>query len=123
MFQGMPSGRGLNKNQWLVLGVGAMIAMIATFFIMYMVSMPYVGHAVLVLLLFCGVVALGAMYVGSLMWVYHDAKQRGRSPEIVLILVALCAWPLSVLFWRLARPEVEIGGVKIVLPKKTDRMQ
>lgn len=113
----------MNKWQWIVLASGIILVVAAIGVIMYVVAIPFFGQAVLALLLACGLAALGAMYVGSLMWVYTDAKQRGRSPEVVMILVAVCAWPLSVLLWRLSRPELEIGGVKIIESKKAYRMQ
>ncbi len=113
----------MNKWQWIVLVTGFVLVVGAIYLIMYVLSIPIFGQAVLAVLLASGLAALGAMYVGSLMWVYTDAKQRGRSPEVVMILVAVCAWPLSVLLWRLSRPELEIGGVKIIEPKKAYRMQ
>jgi hypothetical protein len=41
--------------------------------------------------------------VGSLIWVFSDARLRGKSPENVTSMVALC-WPVGLLLWLIFRP-------------------
>ena len=61
------------------------------------------GAAVLIL---TGVAAV--LWVGSLIWVYRDAKKRGLNGTISLLVTALVgftAWPLTVIGWVILRPK------------------
>ena len=49
--------------------------------------------------------AVGVLYVGSLVWVYRDAEGRGKNGALVTVLVAVAAWPLGLLVWMLVRPK------------------
>lgn len=44
------------------------------------------------------------LLIWSLVWVYGDARKRGRSGGLIAFLVFLCSWPISLLFWMAARP-------------------
>ncbi len=69
-----------------------------------------IGESILVLLgLVCLLVLLG-LYVYSLVWVYRDAKKRGKPGLVVVLLVALLSWPLSLLLWWLVRGDTKEGG-------------
>lgn len=51
------------------------------------------------------VLAVGAIYFWSGAWAYNDARNRGKPPMIVALLVLLIAWPISLLVWIALRPE------------------
>ena len=53
---------------------------------------------------FLGLICLGLL-IWSLVWVYGDARERGRSGGLITFLVFLCSWPISLLFWMAARPD------------------
>lgn len=60
------------------------------------------GIAVIILF---GLAAL--LWIGSLIWVYRDAKKRGLSGVASLLVTALVgftAWPLTVIGWIILRP-------------------
>ena len=62
--------------------------------------------ASLVVLILLGLAAL--LWIGSLIWVYNDAKKRGLSQVISLLITALVgftAWPLTVVGWIILRPK------------------
>lgn len=64
------------------------------------------GVAVLILL---GVAAI--LWIGSLIWVYRDAKKRGLSGTMSLLVTALVgftAWPLTVVGWVILRPNQKV---------------
>ena len=44
-------------------------------------------------------------YFWSGVWVYCDAKRRGKPPLLVCLLVLLFCWPVSLLIWIALRPE------------------
>jgi hypothetical protein len=44
------------------------------------------------------------LYVGSLVWMFHDARDRGTMGWLVVVLLVL-SWPLSLVFWLFYRPE------------------
>jgi len=46
-----------------------------------------------------------ASWVLSMMWVAQDARQRGSNSYLVAFLVAVVAWPLSLIVWILIRPK------------------
>lgn len=103
----------MNKQQWLALGIGFVVAMLITISILCLFCIPYLGNVVLALFGTCAAVAIGAMYIGSLIWVYRDAKHRDRPPEMVTVMVALCVWPLGLLVWYKVRPpELALGEYK-----------
>jgi hypothetical protein len=63
-------------------------------------------------LLFC--LSLLALYPGSIIWAYWDAKSRGKPGWALALLVALSpffalvGWPLSLLAWVVFRPEKKV---------------
>lgn len=46
-----------------------------------------------------------AVYVGTIIWGYQDAEERGKSGCLVALLIALLSWPLSILLWIVFRPD------------------
>lgn len=108
----------MNRWQVLVLLLGLLVSVGATYLLIWIIPIPILGDAFLGLILVSGVAAIGGIYVGSLMWVYEDAKRRALRPDMVMLLVAFCGWPLSLLLWRCIRPEMEMGGVKVVDQKR-----
>ena len=60
----------------------------------------------LVAFLVCGVLYL---LVRSLIWAYRDAEARGKPGWMVALLLLLCKWPISLLFWVVLRPPVSAG--------------
>ena len=45
------------------------------------------------------------LYIWSLVWVYSDAKKRGKPAGLVTLVVALLKWPISILLWLIIRPD------------------
>ena len=45
------------------------------------------------------------LYVASIVWGYRDATDRGSNGVLVAILIALAAWPLSLVIWWFIRPK------------------
>jgi hypothetical protein len=51
------------------------------------------------------VLTVFAVYLWSGAWVYKDARNRGKPPMLVALLVLFVAWPISLLVWIALRPE------------------
>jgi len=51
-------------------------------------------------------VLLGLL-IWSLIWVYGDAKKRGKPGWAVVLLVLLLEWPISLLLWIVFRPDLK----------------
>ena len=47
---------------------------------------------------------IAVVYVGSIVWVYRDAKAQGRPGWVMAALVALFFWPISLAVWVFSRP-------------------
>lgn len=47
------------------------------------------------------------LLIWSLVWVYNDAKMRGKPGWLIVLLVLLLDWPISLLVWLAFRPEVK----------------
>ena len=52
----------------------------------------------------------GVLYILSIIWAYRDAERRGKEGILVALLVALVAWPLSLLIWVVVRPDRQLGA-------------
>ena len=52
-----------------------------------------------------GCILLMMVYVGSLAWVFRDARRRGHHPWMAVMFVMVAAWPLSLSVWILIRSE------------------
>ena len=46
-------------------------------------------------------------FIGSLVWVYRDAKKRNKNGLIALLFILLTGWPASFLWWFWLRPPLE----------------
>lgn len=66
----------------------------------------------LLLFLVFSVLLLLAAFASSVAWVWRDANRRGQPGFIVAVLVAFLFWPLSLIVWLLARPDVQGGTVQ-----------
>jgi len=62
-------------------------------------------HAIRFLLLLPLIIFGLILLVVSLVWVYRDAEQRGKSGILVALMVLLLNWPISLLVWLVFRPE------------------
>ena len=51
------------------------------------------------------ILAVLALLVWSLIWVYQDAEKRGKPGWLVLLMVLFLNWPVSLLVWAVFRPE------------------
>ncbi len=45
-----------------------------------------------------------AAYGWSLLWIYIDAKRRGKDGLLVALVVGLLAWPVGLIIWLMSRP-------------------
>ncbi|MCP5530351.1 MAG: hypothetical protein H7A44_07900 [Opitutaceae bacterium] len=50
------------------------------------------------------------LFVISIIWIFFDARKRGKSGLLVALLAALIAWPLSLLIWIALRPAKVASG-------------
>lgn len=57
------------------------------------------GALALLLYLFVFVI-----YVGSVIWAFAEAQNRGKSGCLVALLVLLLVWPVGLIIWLLIRP-------------------
>ena len=48
---------------------------------------------------------VGILYIASIIWAYRDAERRGKEGILVALLVALVAWPFSLVIWLVIRPD------------------
>ncbi len=58
----------------------------------------------LLILLLLFLLFLG-LFIWSLIWLYKDAENRGKSGCLVIFLVLMCSWPVSILLWIVSRPD------------------
>jgi hypothetical protein len=58
---------------------------------------------------------MSCVFLGSLGWVYRDAKARGKPGFAAALLVAVAGWPLSLLAWYVFRPEKKINQRSAIL--------
>jgi hypothetical protein len=50
-------------------------------------------------------IAIVLVYVGSIVWAYHDAERRGKSGCLVALLVIFLTWPVGWIIWLIFRPD------------------
>ena len=48
------------------------------------------------------------IYVASLIWVWQDARQRGKSSLVTVVFILLTGWPASFIWWFWLRPPLKI---------------
>ena len=51
-------------------------------------------------------VAATVLVIANGVWAFRDARRRGRSGILIGLLV-FCTFPLGVILWLLARPDIE----------------
>lgn len=61
---------------------------------------------ILVIVAIVAFLTMFGLYVWSLIWLYADAQKRGNIGCLMVILVAIFAWPLGLLVWLFARPAI-----------------
>ncbi len=59
-------------------------------------------------LIFVAILIGPIAFVVSLVWAYRDAERRGSNGVLVCVLVAVAAWPLSLIVWLLIRSDERI---------------
>ncbi len=52
-----------------------------------------------------GGLLLLVLYVGSIIWAYSDAEERGKSGCLVALLVIFLTWPVGLIAWLVFRPD------------------
>jgi hypothetical protein len=50
------------------------------------------------------VLFIAIVYVTSLVWVWQDARQRGKSSLVTVLFILLTGWPASFIWWFWLRP-------------------
>lgn len=65
------------------------------------------NELVLVLIILPLIFTILGLLIWSLVWVYGDAKRRGKPGWAVVLLVLFLEWPISLLVWLVFRPEVK----------------
>jgi hypothetical protein len=63
------------------------------------INLPYL------ILMLCVGLPLLILYIGSIIWAYGDAEERGKSGCLVALLVFLATWPVGLIIWLLIRPQ------------------
>jgi hypothetical protein len=91
---------------------------LATFLALTLVLLAVLLRIVLPLVLLLGLIFVGlsiiALYPGSIIWAYRDAKARGKPAWALALFVAISpflafiGWPLSLLAWVVFRPEKKL---------------
>ncbi len=108
---------------WHTLMLMSLLALLAVFLAVFvvcaLVMLAVVLRVVLPLVILFGLVlaflAVLALYPGSIIWAYLDAKSRGKPGWALALLVALSpffaliGWPLALLAWVVFRPEKQIA--------------
>ena len=49
--------------------------------------------------------------VWSVIWSFHDARRRGKSPWLVALMVLLMVWPVGLVLWLMLRPPKKVQQV------------
>jgi putative flippase GtrA len=60
-----------------------------------------------VALVIAAVLAIIALYIWMLVWVYGDANARGKSGCIAALLVLIIGFPFGLLAWLFFRPDTK----------------
>lgn len=60
------------------------------------------GPAILVL---SGLIIGVGMAIATLVWLYRDARCRGKSGFLAIAFILLTGWPLSFIWWFWLRPK------------------
>ena len=100
----------MNRNQVIAFGLGMGVSIGLTSAVVYAMVIPMFGVALLGLLSGLAIMAIFWMYIGSLVWVYIDARHRVEAPDKVTFWVAIGFWPLGLFLWYRIRPELKDGG-------------
>ena len=60
-----------------------------------------------VIFVFPGALALLALSIYSLIWLYQDATKRKKHGIVAVIFVLLAGWPASFIWWFWLRPPIK----------------
>ncbi len=47
-------------------------------------------------------------YIASVVWVWQDARQRGKSGMVTVLFILLTGWPASFIWWFWLRPPAKL---------------
>ena len=56
-----------------------------------------------------GCIALGVLYLVSLIWVFRDARRHGPHPWMAVMFVMVAFWPLSLSAWIMIRSKIALA--------------
>ncbi len=68
------------------------------------------------ILLFFLAFSIPALWVGTGIWAYGDARRRDKSPFLVVLLVMFVVWPFGLIAWLAFRSDLH----QYLPPKKFD---
>ena len=54
-------------------------------------------------------VIFSAAFIANAIWIFRDAKRRGKNPWISIIFLS-CGWPFSNAWWLWLRPQLPDGA-------------
>lgn len=63
------------------------------------------GSFMSLFMMLCIMLPLLAVVLGSVVWAYKDAMQRGKSGWLVALMVFFISWPAGLLIWLVFRPD------------------
>jgi hypothetical protein len=58
------------------------------------------------IVVFVELILLLYFLVGSLAWLWQDARKRNKSAWVAVVFVLCTGWPLSFLWWLWLRPQI-----------------
>jgi len=50
-------------------------------------------------------------FVASIIWIFRDAKERGKSGLMACLFAVVGMWPLSLIWWLWLRPPTNTKGI------------
>jgi hypothetical protein len=60
--------------------------------------------SIIIFLLIC---SMPALWIGSGIWAFGDAKRRNKPPVLVVLLVMFAVWPFGLIAWLVFRPDLQ----------------
>jgi len=65
-----------------------------------------------VIIVLPAIIALLAVSIWSFIWLYMDAKKRGKSGILAVLFVIVTGWPLSFVWWFWLRPQTADAKIR-----------
>jgi len=56
-------------------------------------------------MMLCVMIPMFIIVIGSVVWAYKDANERGKSGWLVALMVFFVSWPAGLLIWLVFRPD------------------